>query len=601
MNGFGKYLAVVASIGVVVAWNGCDAPAPGAGRRGERSHSASKDGRREVAASGDDIWAGAGDAPEVEKPKSAKAAAALTRVPVAEQPKSVTPAAAPAPAPRGPKVGTIVFTEDFEDAARRAAWSKAAFARFVPEGENGSTCVVVRTPDGAEPGHHKIAVPFGMKLHFECRARADGVTKPPNSWNGVKYMLHFKSPTSGPHWRNQGDVHGTFGWRTLAFDSRIAADATGGELVLGLEACVGTVWLDALKVVVSGRRPAPRPAPDPNAPPAYRGHDLPRLRGVMSPQQLSDEDLRVLGLEWKANLIRWQMTRYWGQANTDRDLADYDRWMADELNDLDKALDACARYGIMLVIDVHSPPGGRLADKSMRMFHEAKYADHFVELWRKIARRFKGRPGLWAYDLVNEPVQGGPPPEGVDDYLGLQVRAARAIREIDPTTAIIIESDEWDSPTAFAALDLVDVPNIVYQAHMYYPGQFTHQGVHGRQRDIRYPGTIGGKHVDKNSLRACLEPVREFQLAYNVHIYIGEFSAARWAPGAADYLRDCIEIFEEYGWDWSYHAYREWSGWSLEHGPDPDDQKPTTTPTDRKRVVLGWFAKNRKPAPRPRR
>jgi hypothetical protein len=96
-----------------------------------------------------------------------------------------------------------------------------------------------------------------------------------------------------------------------------------------------------------------------------------------------------------------------------------------------------------------------------------------------------------------------------------------------------------------------------------------------------------------------LEPVREFQRAYNVHIYAGEFSAIRWAPGdsAYRYLKDVIELFEEYGWDWTYHAYREWDGWSVEHGSDPNDHAPTKEPTDRKKLLLQWFAQNEKPAP----
>jgi hypothetical protein len=40
----------------------------------------------------------------------------------------------------------------------------------------------------------------------------------------------------------------------------------------------------------------------------------------------------------------------------------------------------------------------------------------------------------------------------------------------------------------------------------------------------------------------------------------------RRAPGAVNHLRDCIDLFEEYGWDWTYHAYREWDGGSVEHG-----------------------------------
>ena len=114
-------------------------------------------------------------------------------------------------------------------------------------------------------------------------------------------------------------------------------------------------------------------------------------------------------------------------------------------------------------------------------------------------------------------------------------------------------------------------------------------------RLIAYPGKIGNTEWDKDQLRKVLEPAREFQLAYNVHIYVGEFSAIRWAPGAVDYLRDCIELFEEYGWDWTYHAFREWDGWSVEHGPDRSDHSRATTPTARQQLLQSWYAKNEKP------
>ena len=65
-----------------------------------------------------------------------------------------------------------------------------------------------------------------------------------------------------------------------------------------------------------------------------------------------------------------------------------------------------------------------------------------------------------------------------------------------------------------------------------------------------------------------------------------EFSAVAWAPGADQYLRDCISIFEEYGWDWTYHAFREWPGWSVEHeGPDAHHFVPTAD-TPRKRALV---------------
>jgi hypothetical protein len=63
-----------------------------------------------------------------------------------------------------------------------------------------------------------------------------------------------------------------------------------------------------------------------------------------------------------------------------------------------------------------------------------------------------------------------------------------------------------------------------------------------------------------------LAPADAFQATWGVPIYIGEFSAVRWAPApdAARWLLDVINLLEARGWSWSYHAFREWNGWDLE-------------------------------------
>lgn len=138
--------------------------------------------------------------------------------------------------------------------------------------------------------------------------------------------------------------------------------------------------------------------------------------------------------------------------------------------------------------------------------------------------------------------------------------------------------------------------NVIYQVHMYLPNRYTHQllfPVFGEL--LKYPGMIGKEKWDKKMIRKHLKPVRDFQLRHNARIYVGEFSAVAWAPGAADYLRDCIEVFEEYGWDWTYHAFREdWGGWSVEHeATKPSDLKPAKEDTLRKKVLLEYFRRNR--------
>ncbi len=498
-----------------------------------------------------------------------------------------------------PQKGDLVLQTDFETPAERQAWTQADFVKWVT-GYGGTTSLSITASQDQAKGSHMIRLPLdltkyrGCRLEFECIAKADNVSKPPAAYLGVKFMLYYRSEKAGPFWRNENDVYGTFDWQTLRFSVLLEPDASDGEIILGLQESSGKVWFDNIKIMVT-KMPLMRPTPMNNPPPPFKGHDLPRLRGVMSPNVFRDDDLRVLGKEWKANVIRWQLTRNWGKPGTDRDLAEYDRWLDGRLDELDKALGACLRYGIKVVVDMHSPPGGRYQNNDLAIFNEPQYQDHWVALWEKIARRYKGHPAIWGYDLINEPVQTAPSPNGVADYLDAQVRAAKAIRAIDPDRPIFIEASEWDSAAGYKELEPVDVPNVIYQVHMYAPFEFTHQGVKGKWTPTPYPGKIGDMVWDKQQLRKALQPVRDFQLAYNVHIFVGEFSAIRWAPGAANYLRDCIDIFEEYGWDWTYHAYREWDGWSVEHGSDPQDHLPTKAPSDRKTILLNWFGKNVQP------
>ena len=139
---------------------------------------------------------------------------------------------------------------------------------------------------------------------------------------------------------------------------------------------------------------------------------------------------------------------------------------------------------------------------------------------------------------------------------------------------------------------------------MYEPGSFTHQGVgwenmkkilDGSLKLRGYPGWFDNFYYDKNELRKILKPIRDFQLKYNARIYMGEFSAIRFAPGAAQYIQDVIELFEEYGWDWSYHAFREWFNWSVEYDENPHNNEPAKQDTERKKILLKYFGKNVKP------
>lgn len=91
-----------------------------------------------------------------------------------------------------------------------------------------------------------------------------------------------------------------------------------------------------------------------------------------------------------------------------------------------------------------------------------------------------------------------------------------------------------------------------------------------------------------------MQPVVEFQKKTGCQIYVGEFSAIRWAPGGSgvNYLRDVLNLFETNGWSWAYHAYREWPGWGLEYeGAKTDTQGPLSTTPRLELLKTFWKTK----------
>ncbi len=466
-------------------------------------------------------------------------------------------------------------------------WSSAPFAG--PMSEDGTNFIRITVPETAVKGRHTVSIPFdiaacrGKHLTLRCRVRARNVSEPAAYYNGIKVMLGFRS-ANAMQWKNPFRLHGDFDWKIVSTSFRVPKDAAGGTLELGLQDSSGVADFAALVIEMQSEAELyPPPAPLPGDFKAEYTFAASPLRGAMSPAVYRKGDLDELA-SWGANLIRWQLTRNWGKTGTDRDLGEYNQWLNRKLDEFESVLADCERLNMKAILDLHTPPGGLDDSKEMAMFHEETYADAFVGLWQQIARRFKGRATIAGYDLINEPKQRRP---AKTDYLALQYRAALAIREIDPEIPIIVEANQSASPDAFAYLHPLPLKNIVYQVHMYKPMAFTHQNINGRPGPaVAYPGVIGQIRYDRDRLRRDLEPVRKFQLKYGARIYAGEFAAARWAEGAARYMEDCIAVFEEYNWSWSYHAFRESKTWDVEYG---SANPPAKEETDRKKVLLQGF------------
>ena len=312
-------------------------------------------------------------------------------------------------------------------------------------------------------------------------------------------------------------------------------------------------------------------------------------RGVVLSPDATSQDIDDLGAFLHPNVVRYQL--FWQGPVDSANTTDYAAWLETALDQFEALLPSFQSNGLKVVLDLHTPPGGFASYKPRpqhRVFAQQSFQDALVQSWQTIATRFNGNDTIWAYDLLNEPAQ----PKvtaGLKDWNALAPLLVQAIRAIDANRTIIVKPIYAD-PGRMKRLKPLTAGNIVYSVHFYYPIQFAHQGLPGHKRKIKYPND----KYNKKALRDNLRKVFAFQKKNNAQIFVGEFSAVRWARdgSAYRYLRDLISIFESKHWSWAYHAWRENDAWSVEHGTDPDDHAPSGSTTDRAQLLISYFENN---------
>jgi hypothetical protein len=307
----------------------------------------------------------------------------------------------------GAQPGEILWSNQLARATDLAGSEGAG--SIAPVAERGSALLFALT-NVAESCARSFALPVerlrGRFVFVGAEAKADSVSAKPNSWNGIKIMVRIDTP-SGSQWPQPDLPTGSFDWRRFSHRILVPANATAVTLILGLEQVSGNAWIREVRIV-SGRAGGDLPAVAGNGP-VFLGHAAPRLRGAMvAPDSLAESDLGVLAGDWGANLIRWQLIRS-GVPSAEAGFDDYDHWLDKQLDQLDRGLTWAAKLGVKVVVDLHSPPGGKSISGGYQaalgqIWTDPKTQDKFVEVWRKIATRYQGDQRIWGYDLLNEPV-----------------------------------------------------------------------------------------------------------------------------------------------------------------------------------------------------
>ena len=212
---------------------------------------------------------------------------------------------------------------------------------------------------------------------------------------------------------------------------------------------------------------------------------------------------------------------------------------------VDEVLDQALGRRLAVVLDLHH----------YDEIHEDPSDAHFARLagiWRQIARRYQNRPPALMFEPLNEPSL-----ELTTRRWGEKFpRVLAAIRETNPTRAVLVGPGNWNQIQELADLTLPPDPDLILTVHTYEPYEFTHQGATWSD-DPPPTGRPFPKSGEEEELRAFLDTAVAYATARNRPVFVGEFGVIRHAP-AADrpaWARFMRAEFEKRGWSWGYWGF----------------------------------------------
>ena len=139
---------------------------------------------------------------------------------------------------------------------------------------------------------------------------------------------------------------------------------------------------------------------------------------------------------------------------------------------LDNLVAWCRAENIYLILDMHAAPGGQTGtniDDSGGypwLYTDAASQQQLIDIWQRIARRYRNQPTILGYDLLNEPIPTYPSLRYLNPLLEpLYKRVSAAIRQVDKHHVLILGGAQWDNN-----FDVFGPPfdsNVIYQWHKY--------------------------------------------------------------------------------------------------------------------------------------
>ena len=197
---------------------------------------------------------------------------------------------------------------------------------------------------------------------------------------------------------------------------------------------------------------------------------------------------------------------------------------------LDRVVDWCAKAGLWVQFDMHCAPGGQTGDNiddsyGYPFLYESDSMKKLtVEIWRKIAVRYKDNTTVLGYDLLNEPIAHYfSNKEELNKTLEpLYKEIVAAIRESDKNHIVFLGGAQWN--TNFNVFGAPFDSKAVYTFHKYW------------------------MPVNEGEISSYLE----FRKKYNVPLYLGESG-----ENTDDWVKSFRELLEKNEISWCFWPYKK--------------------------------------------
>ncbi len=239
------------------------------------------------------------------------------------------------------------------------------------------------------------------------------------------------------------------------------------------------------------------------------------------------------------NLIRLPFA-YFNLENQEGEITNFDK--------LDWFIENCEKRDIYVILDLHGAYGSQngkdhSGDTSgINLFGNEENELKTIELWKKVASRYKDKDIIAGYDLLNEP-EGN---HGYTNYVqwNFYDKLYEAIREVDENHVIIMEA-VWETnslpPPASYKWE-----NVCYSYHNYG---------WDKTNDFEYQKEFTDKKVSD---------YKEVRNYYQVPTFVGEFTLF----GNVDSWKYVLNVYEENNINyaiWTYKVYTQsgFSSWGI--------------------------------------